>query len=359
MLFFALAVLFFGGRISILNKMIIKESISSHSKLDLTVFIKKVFKYTLVIEAVSAVLLIIFFLNYLSLGEAFKQGVFHSISSFCTAGFSLFSNNLISFNDNYYFNLVIILTSYAGCIGFFVMYDISHFTKSFFSKKKRYRLSTHSKIVIIISLTIIAIGTIFIFISESIIGPGNEGGTVLKSFFQAASASTTVGFNSVNIGQLNHSSQLYIILEMFIGASPSGTGGGIKTTVFALMVLSLISYLRDRRHVSILKRTIPLGIITRAFSIVMLAVIWIFISVMILNLTEDKLFLNLLFEAASALGNGGMSTGITPDLSPVGKILLSLSMLIGRVGPLIVGYTFIGRRKPPDYNYPDANVLIV
>ena len=359
MLFFALAVLFFGGRLSILNKMIIKESISHHSKLDFRVFIKKVFKYTLVIEGVSAVLLTIFFVQHFPPGEAIKQGIFHSISSFCTAGFSLFNNSLIDFNDNYYFNFVIILTSYAGCIGFFVMYDISHFTKSLFVKKKRYKLSTHSKIVLFVSISISIFGMMFILLSESVIGPGNEGGTFLKSFFQATSASTTVGFSSVDIGKLNHSSQLYIILEMFIGASPSGTGGGIKTTVFALMVLSLITYFKDRRYVSVLKRTIPLVTITRAFSIVMLAVIWIFISVMVLNLTENKMFLNLLFEAASALGNGGMSTGITPDLSSIGKLLLSASMLIGRVGPLIVGYTFLVKRRKADYNYPDANILIV
>jgi trk system potassium uptake protein TrkH len=125
------------------------------------------------------------------------------------------------------------------------------------------------------------------------------------------------------------------------------------------MVLSLITYFKDRRYVSVLKRTIPLVTITRAFSIVMLAVIWIFISVMVLNLTENKMFLNLLFEAASALGNGGMSTGITPDLSSIGKLLLSASMLIGRVGPLIVGYTFLVKRRKADYNYPDANILIV
>jgi trk system potassium uptake protein TrkH len=359
MLFFALAVLFLGGRLSILNKIIIKESISHHSKLDFMLFIKKVFKYTLVIEVVSAVLLTIFFVEHFPLGEAIKQGVFHSISSFCTAGFSLFSNNLIDFNEDYYFNFVIILTSYAGCIGFFVMYDISHFTKALFNKKKRYRLSTHSKIVLIVSLSISIFGIIFILLSESVIGPGNEGGTFLKSFFQSTSASFTVGFSSVDIGKLNHSSLLYIIFEMFIGASPSGTGGGIKTTVFALMVLSLLTYLRDRRHVNVLKRTIPLVTITRAFSIVMLAVIWIFISVMVLNLTEDKVFLHLLFEAASALGNGGMSTGITPDLSSVGKLVLSASMLIGRVGPLIVGYTFLAKRKKADYDYPDANILIV
>ena len=146
---------------------------------------------------------------------------------------------------------------------------------------------------------------------------------------------------------------------MFIGASPSGTGGGIKTTVFALMVLPLLTYFRNRRYVNAFNRTIPLGTITRAFSIVMLAVIWVFLSVIILNMTEDKLFLNILFEAVSAFGNGGMSTGITADLSSIGKLLLSASMLIGRVGPLIVGYTLVGRGKTFDYNYPDANILIV
>ena len=357
MLFFALAVIFLGGRLSLLNKLIIKESIS-HSKLDLIAFVRKVFKYTLAIELVAAILLTAYWMPTMPFGEAVKQGVFHSISSFCTAGFSLFSDNLAGYSDSIFVNLVILFTSYLGCIGFFVMYDLSSFAKTKLIKKKRYRLSTHTKIVIVVSISISIISTIIIYLSENVFH-ATGAATLLESFFQATSASTSVGFNTVDIGNMKNSSLFIVIFEMFIGASPSGTGGGIKTTVFAIMCLALFAFIRDRKHVNTLHRSIYPGTIARAFSISLLALFWIFFSTLVLTLTEETQFMYLLFEAISALGNNGLSTGITSSLSAPAKIIMALSMLIGRVGPLIVGYTLLGKRKSISYQYPEGNILIV
>ena len=357
MIFFALAVVIFGGRLSLFNKLIIKESIS-HSKLSLMQFIVKVFKYTLVIEGVAALLLSVYWMQEMTLFEAIKQGIFHSVSAFCTAGFSLFSDNLMGYRDDYFVNAVILAASYAGCIGFFVMYDLSSGIKASL-KKVKYKLSTHSKLVLAVSLGITLLSTGLIFLIENTISETGEASTFLESVFQATSASTSVGFNTVNIANLEQSSQLGIIIEMFIGASPSGTGGGIKTTVFAIMCLSLLAFIRDRKYVNTLHRSIHPATIARAFSISLLALFWLLFTTMFLNITEDQQFLSLLFESASALGNNGLSTGITSSLSIPGKIILSLSMIIGRVGPLIVGYTLLGRQKAVNYQYPEGNILIV
>ena len=357
MIFFALAVVVFSGKLSLFNKLILKESIS-HSKLDLKQFVFKVFKYTLVIEAVAAAMLSIYWMQDMSVAESLRQGIFHSVSAFCTAGFSLNSDNLMGYRHDYFVNAVIIGASYAGCIGFFVVYDISSFTKASF-KKVRYRLSTHSRLVLSVSLSIIVLGTLLIFFVENVVSYTGEASSLLESFFQSASASSSVGFNTVDIGKLERSSQLGIIVEMFIGASPSGTGGGIKTTVFLIMCLSLLTFIRDRKNVNVMSRSIHPATIARAFSISLLALFWLLFTTMFLNITEEEQFLSLLFEAASALGNNGLSTGITGSISIPGKIILSLSMLIGRVGPLIVGYSLLGRQKAVHYSYPEGNILIV
>lgn len=359
MLFIALAMIFLGGRLSMLNKVIIRESIST-SKMDIFMFIRKVFKYTLIIEGITAVLLTAYWTGNYGFGTALKQGVFHSISAFCTAGFSLFSNNMIVHSSDYFVNIVLIVTSYAGCCGFFVLYDVSTFSKKiFFKKNKYYRLSAHTKLVLTVSLSIIIFGSLIVLFSESLNKNSQTPDIFLTSFFQASSASTSVGFNSVNINMLNNSTLFALILMMFIGASPGGTGGGIKTTVFALMILTMLSFAVEKKRVNIFKRTVVPKDIARAFSVMLMALIWIFISVFILSVTEDQVFIHILFEAVSALGNNGISSGFTPELSSIGKLILSFSMLLGRVGPLIITYAVIGKKRSEFYMYPDANILIV
>ena len=358
MLFFALAVIFFGGKLSIANKLMIKESVS-YSTLDLRLFIKKVFKYTLIIEFVCAVFLTIYWLRYFSFWGALKHGIFHSVSAFCTAGFSLFPNNLVSYGNNFYFSVVIILTAFAGACGFYVLYDVSLYVKSIIFRRRRNRLTVHTKTVLTVSISMILIATAFMFVFESNEDTIMKDNRLLYSFFQSATAATTVGYNTVDVGKMNDSSLFMLVPVMFVGASPSGTGGGIKTTVFILMMLSLFAFIRDRKNINIYSRNIPSVIINRAFSIGLLAISWLFVSVLLISAFEEHPFISVLFEATSALGNIGLSAGITKELTSYSKAVLSLSMLIGRIGPLLVGYTLLGSPKPENYQYPEANILIV
>ncbi|MFA5011843.1 MAG: potassium transporter TrkG [Ignavibacteria bacterium] len=358
MLFFALAVILLGGRLSFFNKVMIRESIST-SKLDLMLFTRKVFKYTFIIEGVSALLLTVYWTNDYGFFEALRLGVFHSISAFCTAGFSLFRDNLAGFHNDYFVNFSIIATSYAGSLGFFVIYDLSMYAKKLRKKNSRAQLSTHSKLALTTSVSLIIAGTLFLILSEGLNPKNHEYNLVLTAFFQSGTSSTSAGFNTVNVGILSNASLFAMVFLMFIGASPSGTGGGIKTTVFASLVLALFTFIFDKKNVNVFKRTIKPVNLTRAFSIMLMGLSWIFISVLLLTMTENQEFLHILFETVSALGNNGISAGFTPELSFIGKIILSLTMLIGRVGPLIIGYAIGGGVKSEFYKYPDANILIV
>ncbi len=357
MLFFALAVFLLGGRLSFFNKVMIRESIST-SKLDLILFTKKVFKYTIIVESVSAFALTLYWAKDFGFFEALRQGVFHSISAFCTAGFSLFPENIVRFHNDYFVNIVLVATSYAGALGFFVLYDVSNYTKKYFSNRKHV-LSTHTKIVLTTSALLLAGGTLFLMFSEWLNPRNIEYDLFITSFFQAGSSSTSVGFNSVSINVLNDASLLAITFLMFIGGSPSGTAGGIKTTVFATLIMALLAFTFDKKNVNVYKRTIKPVNIARAFSIMLMAALWVFAAVLTLTLTESQQFLHILFETVSALGNNGISAGFTAELSAAGKVILSATMLIGRVGPLIIGYAIGGSIKSEFYKYPDANILIV
>jgi trk system potassium uptake protein TrkH len=359
MMFFALAAIIFGRRLSIMNRMIIRESIS-YTKLDIKKFVIKIFKYSFIIEGISAVLFILYWKIFYDLDDAVFSGIYHSISSFCTAGFSLYSDSFVKYQNDYFLNFLVLITSYLGCIGFFVLYDLSEFSKSILSRKReKYSLSTHSKIVLTFSLSIILIGSVSVFLIEKYVYTNPEAMGYMGSLFQVTSATATVGFNTFNLDQFSNSSSFIVTLIMYIGASPSGTGGGIKTTVFAIMILSFWAYSRDKKRVNIFKREIHPGIIARAFSISLFVLIILFFSLLMLTLLESANLVDVIFEAASAMSGTGLSRGITASLHPVSKMVLCVLMLTGRIGPLIIGYIVLGGRKELSYELPKADVIIV
>ncbi len=181
---------------------------------------------------------------------------------------------------------------------------------------------------------------------------------VLTALFQSFTASTTAGFNSVNTGLMSAGSLFITVVLMFIGAGPGSTGGGIKLTTFGVLLISLYNQLTGKKNAAVLKRRISTGTIERATAITLLAALWLIAAVLCLVISEGKEFLTVRFEVASALGTVGLSAGITSSLTSFGKLIIIITMLVGRVGPLGIGLSVLWQKKITSYDYPDEEILV-
>lgn len=358
MIFIALIILGLGGRMSFNGRMLLSESLAHPTSIDMLRFTKIVIIFTFVIEFIGATLMTFYWMNYFSVAKSIYSGVFHSISAFCTAGFSIFSDSLCAWRGSASFNIIAIAIFTAGGIGFFVLYDVYYLIKKALRREYPQRLETHSKFVLLLTVILIGLGALVILVSEKWLPSISFKDRFLNAVFQSFTASTTTGFNTIDIGSMSPASLFTIIVLMFIGASPGGTGAGIKTVSFGIILLFLFSMLTGREDVNVFKRRIPAQTINKAFAIVFIAILWVLLAVGILAVTEKASFLQVLFETVSALSNVGLSTGITSSLSNVGKIVISITMLVGRMGPLAIGFSLVGNPKPTKFKYAEADILI-
>jgi trk system potassium uptake protein TrkH len=193
---------------------------------------------------------------------------------------------------------------------------------------------------------------------DNTLGSFSLGGKFMNSLFLSVTP-RTAGFNTTDISRLTKPAIIITIILMFIGASPSSTGGGIKTTTFATMFLSLRSLIKNREEVEAFRRTIPIGSIYKALNVAFISIIIISLSIFSLSIIEkDKELINIIFEVFSAFGTVGLSLGITPSLSAAGKVIIVLTMLIGRVGPLTIAIIFARKRISGAYKYPEDHIII-
>jgi len=302
--------------------------------------------------------------------------LFHAVSAFCNAGFGLFSDNLASYNRCWGVYLVICPMIVLGGLGFGVLYDLSGVgldrvsracKKSFrrpcpifLEAPKRMRLQT--KIVLVVTFSLLAGGALSLYAFERLTGqgPGARSFGVFDAFFQSVTA-RTAGFNTVDIAGLSDASKLILILLMFIGGSPGGTAGGIKTVTLAVVIMAVATTLRRREEVEMFNRSVRLMIVRRAIAVTVLFILVLFGATLGLCVTEASnhfTLMQMFFEVASALGTVGLSTGITPSLTTAGKIIIVVVMLTGRLGPLtwLVAMTF--NLKPARYSYPDEAIVV-
>ncbi|NLM90701.1 MAG: potassium transporter Trk, partial [Candidatus Cloacimonetes bacterium] len=243
-----------------------------------------------------------------------------------------------------------------GGLGFAVLIDIYHY---FFSSRRVRKLALHSKIVLSTTAILIVTGFLGLYISEynSSMKGFSVAGRVLSSWFQSVTA-RTAGFNTINIGLYSSASVLLTVLLMFIGASPGSTGGGIKTTTFSTLMLSVLSMLTGKSDLVVFKRKIPLANAREATTLATLALVIILTIIFILMLIEPFPFEKILFEAFSAFGTVGLSMGITSQLSYAGKLLITLLMYIGRIGPLTLVYAISIRKRQPHISYAEERISI-
>lgn len=356
MVFISLAVLGFAGKLSMSNRILLKESISRPTTIDLLKFTKMIILSTFVIELIGILLLTLYWLDDYTLTEAIFSAAFHSISAFTTAGFSTYYDSFIKYAASPFINSVIIALMILGSLGFFVLYDVTAFIQP--KQKIVRKLSMHSKLVLYLTLFLTIFGTAVIFFTEKWGNISSTSDKFLISLFQASSASTTAGFNSCDIGVMSIASLFVLIILMYIGAGPGGTAGGIKQTTFGVILISIYNQLTGREKVLALKRRISEDTVKRALSIAALAILWFVIAVLALTISEEKDFIKIVFEVGSALGTVGLSAGITADLTVFGKIVIIITMLIGRVGPLGIGLTILRRKKIASYQYPEDEILV-
>jgi len=345
-------------KLSMKNQTVATESVSGAYPGHTFNFFKKVIVFTFVFELIGCAILFFYWLPGRSFLYALYLGMFHSISAFCTAGFCLFPTSLMAYKNSIVVNLVIDVISLAGGIGFYVLNEIYMVSKKVVKHQRCENISTHAKLAVIITIIVILIGTTVIFISEKWTPQSNLNERLMASSFQAISASTTDGFNSLDIGTMSATSLFIIILLMFIGASPGSTGGGIKTTTAGVILLSIWSTIKGEKDTNLFARRLSTDVIRKSFAIFGLFIMVAVIDLLILTITENAGFLKILFEIISALGNTGLSTGITANLSSIAKILLSVTMFIGRVGPLAIGVALVRRLHPIDFKYPEADIFV-
>ncbi|MBC8591270.1 TrkH family potassium uptake protein [Wansuia hejianensis] len=343
-----------GKKIRLKERLIIKEQLNQESMSGLVRLTKYVIYVTFAIELVGAILLSIRFIPIYGLGKGIWFSIFHAISAFCNAGFDIIGNNMVPFVGDNIVNLTIAALIILGGLGFSVYADC-------YRNKKFNKLSLHSKLVITITAILLILGTVLFFIIEHnnplTLDKLSLQDKVLASFFQST-VTRTAGFNSVNLEVIEDTSAFLMIILMFIGGSPGSTAGGIKTTTFGTIVLSTMSTIKGEKDVEVFNRRISDDIVKRSLSIVTISLTWIAIVSFILTLTEEAGFLELLFETTSAFATVGLTRGVTPNLSNIGKLIISLTMYIGRVGPLTMAFAFKHRRTHKQYRNAEGNIIV-
>jgi trk system potassium uptake protein TrkH len=321
-------------------------------------FTRVILVSTLVIESLGAILLVIHSLPTMGLAASIYPAIYHSINAFCTAGMSLWTDNMVRYQSALFPNLVLNIVELLGGIGFFILYDIAHTGKRVARGLHPRGLTTHSKLALTVTGVIVGVGAIIILLTEWPRSAEPVGTRLLTASFQAISAETTTGFNSVNISAYAYPALLVLMVLMFIGASPNSTGGGIKTTTFGVMVCGLWAVLKGREDITMFKRRLPHKTLESAFGLTLAAIVWVTFVFGAMVIVEPFRFEQILFEIVSAFGNVGLSTGITTKLSTLSRAMLSLTMFFGRLGPLAIGFSLIGKRESPLHHYAEDEVYV-
>lgn len=354
-----------GRRPGLAGQLVIQDTFTHSRERSLPEIIRSVVLFTLVIEGIGAMVMFFCFFSKHGPSHALILSIFHSVSAFCNAGFSLFADSFVGYREDYLLNLVLCVLIITGGIGFLALSEI----KEKFSLRRRtwIRLSLHTKLVLSTTAILLVLGMIFFLPLEwnNTLEPLSVKGRILSSFFQSVTA-RTAGFNTLAIGNMANESLFMLILLMFIGASPGSCGGGVKTTTITTLFVMGISRLRGHERPHLFFRTISEGSVRRAISVVMLSTAVICIGMIAIQMSElgglphmesRGKFLELLFEVVSAFGTVGLSMGVTGELSVWGKIIVTVIMFVGRLGPLVIGVA-VSRRSIARYHYAEERIMV-
>ncbi|MGE0813202.1 MAG: TrkH family potassium uptake protein [Vicinamibacterales bacterium] len=352
-----------GRTVSLQERLTLQEALNAHDMEGLVRLAATVLRLTLVFELTGALVLALWWWSSLGAGAALWFGLFHAVSAFNNAGFALWSDNLMRWQGDPDENLVVTTLVVSGGLGFF---DWSELLQR---KALGLRLSIHTRLVLRATLVLIVFGTVA-FLALEWSNPRTLAGLpigqkVLAAYFQSVTT-RTAGFNTVDIGALTVPTVFVVTVLMFIGASPGGTGGGVKTSTFSITLAALWATVRGEDDTVIFKRRLAPELVAKAFFVSLIAFVTVNAVVWLLLLTEGRDLMPSLFETTSAFGTVGLSMGqagsavsLSAFFSPVGKLLIMLMMFVGRLGPLTLAIAVARHRSSkPKLRYPEGKVLV-
>lgn len=350
----SLILIVMGRRIGLRQRLLLQESLNQAQVGGIVRLVVRIVVISVLIEAVFTLVLASRFIDDFGLGRGLWMGLFHSVSAFNNAGFDLLGGfrSLTPYTGDIVVNLGIAVPVILGGLGFVVIVDL-------YRQRGFHDLTLHSKVVLGATGLLLLFGTLIILSLEQnrtlagLSGPDK----VLAAFFQAMTP-RTAGFSTVATETLDISTLFFLLALMFIGAGPNSVAGGIKVTTFAILVLATWNLCRGREAIEISERQIPQIMLLKALALTMILFGLIFLTTLLLSITEEADFLATLFETTSAFGLVGLTLGLTPELSPVGKLIITVSMFIGRVGPLTIAFALARPRKKPHIKYPEENIVI-
>ncbi len=352
-----------GRRIGLRERLVIQETLSTFTMEGLIRFMIGIVKFTLLIELIGAVLLSMRYLMDMDLSKAVYFGIFHSVSAFNNAGFSLFSNSMIDFRSDPLINGVMMVLILLGSIGFLVYQDVLKFIR-----KEVYRLSIHTKVVLVLTTVLIVMGWAGFLVFEHHNSTSLQNlswmDQGLTALFQTVYG-RTAGFSSMEVASLSTPTLYLLVILMFVGGGPGSAAGGIKVTTLAIMVIALWATMRGHHeNVTVFYRRIPAHVIAKAFFLAAIGMMLVTGVTLLLLYSEGQTMLRTLFEVTSAAGTVGMSTGdggsrsFSSLFSDFGKWVIIATMFLGRIGPLAIGITSMQRPRPERVRFPEEKIMI-
>ncbi|SER61979.1 TrkH family potassium uptake protein [Psychrobacillus sp. OK032] len=347
-----------GKKIGLRERQLIMVDHNQYTMSGVVHLIREIIKILLLIQLVGAILLTLYFTQYYdSFKQAMMQGIFTSVSATTNAGFDITGQSLVPYHNDYFIQIITSFLIVFGAIGFPVLIEVKAFLKN---KNKNFRFSLFTKLTTITYGILLIFGTVMIFLLEMFnsFKEMSWHEKFFSAFFHSVST-RSAGMTTMDITLFNEGTDLLMSVLMFIGASPSSVGGGIRTTTFAVALLFLINFSRGKDSLQVFNREIHLIDVFRAFAVIILALIMVFVATILLSVTEPEIpVTTLVFEITSAFGTCGMSLGITSELSDIGKLTMMILMFIGRVGMLSFLFSLGGKSNKTKYHYPKERVII-
>jgi len=352
-----------GKKVVFQQRMAMQELFSHTPREDIYYLIRSVLFFTFMVETIGATILFLYWRSAYPFSDALYKAVFHSVSAFCNAGFSQFSNSLMDAQGSVVLNATVCVLIILGGIGFPVVYEL--YRHGVFREKGKVSIQTKS--VVVTTVGLIVAGVLVILISErTLVSSMGWAKGLLTAIFQSVTC-RTAGFNTLDIASLNTATLLFMMFLMLVGASPGSCGGGMKTTTFAVLTAFSWSRLMRYKCVNLFGKTIPQDTVTKSISVLVFSMAAICIAVFLILFIDpdhgvrvqgNRQFLGFLFETVSAFGTVGLSMGVTPVLTLPGKLVIIILMIIGRVGVPAFTYIIAGGGATKGIQYAEENMMI-